>query len=78
MSVRLSRRARVFVGIAATFLALPGCAGRSADLCAAAGGTYEGGTCVQRVDDAAVAACERRGGMYLPGQNYCVFRGGGP
>jgi len=59
-------------------LALSGCAVRGTGLCAAAGGTYEGGTCVgPGASEATDAACDRRGGIYLPGQNYCAFRGGG-
>jgi hypothetical protein len=76
--VRGFRRVRVLNAITAVALLLSGCAAGGAGFCAAAGGTYQGGTCVERNGhEAADAACERRGGMYLPGQDYCAFRGGG-
>ena len=68
----------VLSAITAAALTLAGCAAPGTSLCAAAGGTYERGTCsAPSANEAVEAACERRGGMYLPGQNYCAFRGGG-
>lgn len=78
----MNRKGALMTGIFAIGLAgsVAGCGLDVTTMCEAAGGTYNGGTCIRWSprQQAAQEACETNGGVYQGGLDTCEFGMGGP